>query len=85
MTHTMSEQAPEDLGKPPVLMVVAVVLAIIVIGCVVLLYELRPRARTGAGPSVPAASGATVTGSSMAPPIGNSTRADRLPSVIPLS
>ena len=36
----MSEQPPEDLGKPPVLMVVAVVLAIIVIGLVVLVYEL---------------------------------------------
>jgi hypothetical protein len=36
----MSEQPPEDLGKPPVLIVVAVVLAIIVIGLVVLVYEL---------------------------------------------
>ena len=38
--QSMSEQPPDDLGKPPVLMLVAVVLAIIVIGLVVLGYEL---------------------------------------------
>jgi hypothetical protein len=34
----MSEQPPEDLGKAPVLMVVAVLLAIVAIGVVVLVY-----------------------------------------------
>jgi hypothetical protein len=32
----MSEESPEDLGKPPVLMVVAVLLAILMIGVVAL-------------------------------------------------
>jgi hypothetical protein len=37
-TAVMSEQPPEDLGKPPMLLVVPVVLAIMVIGVVVLVY-----------------------------------------------
>lgn len=35
----MSEQPPEDLGAAQVLLVIAVVLAIIVIGVVVLVYD----------------------------------------------
>jgi hypothetical protein len=37
-TAAMSEQPPEDLGKRPVLMVMAVLLAIVVIGVLVLVY-----------------------------------------------
>jgi hypothetical protein len=40
--RAMSEQPPEDPGKPPVLLVVAVLLAILAIGVVVLLYDRSP-------------------------------------------
>jgi hypothetical protein len=60
--RAMSEQPPEDPGKAPVLLAVAVLLAILAIGVVVLVYDrspapqraleathlyLRPRARFG--------------------------------------
>jgi hypothetical protein len=38
----MSEQPPEDPGKAPVLLVVAVLLAILAIGVVVLVYDRSP-------------------------------------------
>jgi hypothetical protein len=38
----MSEQPPEDPGKAPVLLLVALLLAILAIGVVVLIYDRSP-------------------------------------------